>query len=166
MGNYIEELQKGSRKEHQKEPSEERQEGSSKGKDTKRRGAETLERSPGYLAGPGGRGAPRLGGMRRDPGEGRGTEQHKDWKKLVEGPTKEMKENRSQSEEPKSHRKDPKKECRQIKLEKVSRDRKPQSPGHPGPFGKLQDDAGDCPGQQELARIRTTWRIERLSEKG
>ena len=46
-GKSKEELQKGSRKEHQKEPSEERQEGSLKGKDTKRRGAETLERSPG-----------------------------------------------------------------------------------------------------------------------
>ena len=77
-----------------------------------------------------------------------------------------MKENRSRSEEPESHRKDPKKEYKQIQPEKVGKDRKPQSPGHPGPLGKLQDDDGDCPGQQELARIRTTWRIERLSGKG
>ena len=38
LGNYIEELRKGSRKEHQEEPSEERQEGSLKGKDGRRRG--------------------------------------------------------------------------------------------------------------------------------
>ena len=77
-GKYIKELRKGSRKEHQEEPSEERQEGSLKGKDGRRRGAEALGRLPGYLAGPGGGGAPRLGGTRRDPGEGVGTEQHKD----------------------------------------------------------------------------------------
>ena len=159
-------MRKGSRKEHQEEPSKERQEGSLKGKDGKRRGAETLERSPGYLAGLGGGGAPMLGGTRRDPGEGRGTEQHKDRKKLVEGPMKDMKENHSRSKEPESHRKDPKKERRQIEPEKVGKERKPQSPGHPGPLGKLQDNAGDCPGQQELARIRTTWRIGRLSGRG
>ena len=73
---------------------------------------------------------------------------------------------RPRPEEPESHRKDPKKEYKQIQPEKVGNERKPQSPGHPGPLGKLQDDTGNCPGQQELARIRTTWRIERLSMRG
>ena len=79
---------------------------------------------------------------------------------------KELQENHPISEEPKSHRKDPKKECRQIQPEKVGKERKPQSAGHPGQLGKLQDNAGDRPGKRELARIRTTWRIERLSRRG
>ena len=78
-----------------------------------------------------------------------GTEQHKDRKKLVEGPTKELQENRPRSEEPESHRKDPKKECRQIQPEKVGNERKPQSPGHPGPLGKLQGDSGDSSGYRK-----------------
>ena len=78
-----------------------------------------MEISPGHLAGPGGEGVPRLGGTRRDPGEGVGTEQHKDRKKLVEGPTKEPQENRPRSEEPEGHRKDPNKEGRQGQPEKV-----------------------------------------------
>ena len=107
-----------------------------KGKAGMRRGAEALERLPGYLAGPGGGRAPRLGGTRRDPGEGVGTEQYKDWKEVVEGPMKELQENRPRSKEPESHRKNP---CRQIQPEKVGNERKPHSPGHPGQLGKLPE---------------------------
>ena len=85
-------------------------------------------------------------------------------KKLVEGHTKEKKENRARSEELDSHRKSPKKEHRQSQLETA--DKKPQSSGHPRPLGKLQDDERDRPGQQELDRICATWRIERLSGGG
>ena len=89
-----------------------------KGKAGRRKGAEALERSLGHLAGPGGGGAPRLRETRRDPGEGVGTEQHKDRKKVVEGPTKELQENCPRSEEPERHRKDPKKERKHIQPEK------------------------------------------------
>ena len=58
----MEELRKGSGKEHQEEPSEERQEGSVEGKGGRQRGAEALERLPGYLAGP-------QEGMQTDPAE-------------------------------------------------------------------------------------------------
>ena len=85
-------------------------------------------------------------------------------KKLVEGHTKEKKENRARSEELESHRKGPKKEHRQSQLEKA--DKKPQSSGHPRPLGKLQNNERDRHGQQELDRICATWRIERLSERG
>ena len=118
------------------------------------------------MTGPGGGGVPRLRGTCRDPGKGGDIKQHKVWKKLLEGPTKEMKENRSRYEEPERHRKDPKKERSQIQMEKVGKKRKPQSPRRPGRLGKMQDNAGDCPEQQELARIRTTWRIERLYGRG
>ena len=119
------------------------------GRSGRRRGAKALERLPGHLAGPGGGGVPRLGGTRKDPGEGVGTKQHKDRKELVEGHTKERKENRSRSEEPENHKKDPKKEGRQGQPEKVGNERKAQSPGHPGPLGKLQGDSGDSSGYRK-----------------
>ena len=88
-----------------------------KGKAGRQKGTEALERSPEDLAGPGGGGAPRLRGTRQDPGEGLGTEQNKNRKKLVKGPTKELQENHPPSKEPKSHRKDPKKESKQSQPE-------------------------------------------------
>ena len=107
-----------------------------------------------------------IGGTSRDPGEGGYIKQNKAWKELVEDPTRKQQENSLRSKEPESHRKDPKKEYRQIQLEEVGKERKSQSLGHPGQLGKLQDDAGDCTDQQELDRLRTTWRIERLSGRG
>ena len=111
-------MRKGSRKDCQEEPSEERQEGSSNEKAGRRRGAKALERAPGHLAGQRGGGVPRVGATRRDPGEGVGTKQHKDQKELVEGPTKELQENWPRSKKPESHRKDLKKEGRQGQPQK------------------------------------------------
>ena len=121
----IEELRKGSRKERQEGTSEERQEGSSKEEAGRRRGTKAMEGSLGHMAGPGGGGAPKIGGTSRDPGEGGYIKQNKAWKELVEDPTRKQQENRLRSKEPKSHRKDPKKECRQIQPEKVGNERKP-----------------------------------------
>ena len=143
LGEYIEELRKGSRKELQEELSEEMQEGSSNEKAGRRRGAKAMERSPGHLAGPGGGGVPRLWGTCRDPGEGVGTEKHKGRQKLAEGPTKELQENHPRSEEPASCRKDPTKGCREVQPVKVDAERKLQSPGHQGPLVELQDNPGD-----------------------
>ena len=72
-----------------------------------------------------------------------GTEKHKGRQKLAEGPTKELQEDHPQSEEPESRRKDPKKGRRKVQPEKVDEERKPRSPGHPGPSGEMQDDSGN-----------------------
>ena len=90
-----------------------------------------------------------MGGTSRDLGEGRDIKQNKAWKELVEDPTRKQQENSLRSKEPESHRKDPKNECRQGQPEKVGNERKPQSPGHQGLLGKLQDDAGDCSGYRK-----------------
>ena len=69
-----------------------------------------------------------------------GTEKYKDRKKLAEGPTEELQEDYPRSEEPESRRKDLKKGRRKVQPEKVDNERKPRSPGHPGPLGELQDE--------------------------